>query len=75
MFGMFGVVQLAEEAELLQADGHEGGRHGEVRADVLLALQRLLDLGEPLLVVVEVLLVVHGDALASWNPLTKSGAM
>ncbi len=76
MFGMFGVVHLAEEAELLQAYGHEGGRHGEVGADVLLALQRFLDLGEPLLVVVEVFFVVDGDALLRpGTPLTKSGAM
>ena len=57
------MVQLAEEAELLQAYGHEGGRYGEVRADVLLTLQWFLDLGEPLLVVVEVLFVVDRDAL------------
>ena len=67
------MVQLAEEAQLLQAYGHEGGRHGEVCADVLLALQRLLDLREPLLVVVEVFLVIDGDALFVLEPLDEIG--
>ncbi len=38
------------------------GGHHQVGADVLLARQRLLVLGEPLLVVVEVFLVVHREA-------------
>ena len=60
--GPTGITDLIEPAELVQPYGHERGRHREVGADVLLARQRLLVLGEPLLVVVEVFLVVHRDA-------------
>ncbi len=56
------IADVIEPAEAVQPGGHERGRHREVGADVLLARQRLLDLGEPLFVVVEVFLVVHGDA-------------
>ena len=55
------LISLSQPRPLMRGS-HELGRHHEVGADVLLARQRLLDLGEPLLVVVEVFLVVDGQA-------------
>ncbi len=56
-----GVTDLVQPAQPLEPECHELGRHGQIGADVLLARQRLLVLGEPFLVVVEVFLVVHGQ--------------
>ena len=58
---MFSSFSWFEPLEANQAAGHEVGGHHQVGADVLARGERVLDLGEPLLVVVEVLLVVNGQ--------------
>ena len=62
LVGDVGVVELLEPAEADEPGHHELGGDHEVAADVLACVQRVLDLGEPLLVVVEVLLVRDAQA-------------
>jgi len=52
----------AEPAKARQSADHERRRHDNIGADVLLVRQRLLNIGERLLVGEEVVLVVNFDA-------------
>ena len=57
-----GVVERGDVAELDQAAGHPVGEHDDVAVDALVPLERLVDLREELVVVVDVLGVLGLDA-------------
>ncbi len=62
LVGDVGVVERGQPAEADQPVHHEVGDDEDVGADVVAPAQRLPDPGEVLLVVVDVLAVVHGEA-------------
>ena len=62
LVGELGVVQRCHVAKVDQAAGHPVGEDDDVAVDALIPLERLVDLGEELAVVVDVLGVLRLDA-------------
>ena len=62
LVGELGVIERGHVSEPDHASGHPVGEHDDVAVDALVALERLVDLGEELVVVVDVLRVLDLDA-------------